>query len=235
MKAKDFRSNAREALRGNWFKACVAGILASMFGGANNYGISFNFGTQVPTEGGEDVTASLLNAAATPGMEASLPFIIGFTISFILVSIIFLFISCAVSVGYCQFNLDLVDGSKLNVGSLFSRFRQAKTAVWANILVAVRILVGLILFVIPGIVMMYSYAMVNFVMAEHPEYTAKEALAESRRIMRGNRWKLFCLELSFIGWMFLSALTFGIALIWVVPYQNAAIASFYREASADTY
>jgi uncharacterized membrane protein len=59
---------------------------------------------------------------------------------------------------------------------------------------------------------------------------ARQALKESRRIMRGNRWKLFCLQMSFLGLAFLSILTLGIGLIWLVPYQQAAIAVFYREA-----
>ena len=61
--------------------------------------------------------------------------------------------------------------------------------------------------------------------------SVSEAMAESRRIMRGNKFRLFCLQLSFYGWYLLVAITFGIAAFWVIPYQQAAVAAFYREIS----
>lgn len=57
-----------------------------------------------------------------------------------------------------------------------------------------------LLLVIPGIVKTYSYAMTPYIMSEHPSLTANEAITESRRIMNGNKWRLFCLDFSFIGW-----------------------------------
>ena len=49
--------------------------------------------------------------------------------------------------------------------------------------------------------------------------------------MEGNRWRLFCLEISFIGWAILSALTLGIGNLWLRPYTESATAAFYREIS----
>ena len=71
--------------------------------------------------------------------------------------------------------------------------------------------------------------MVYHILAENPDMTAREAMAESRRIMMGNKLRLFGLQLSFIGWNLLIIVTFGIAALWVVPYEQAAMASFYRE------
>lgn len=50
--------------------------------------------------------------------------------------------------------------------------------------------------------------------------------------MAGNRWRLFCLDISFIGWSILATLSLGIGYLWLVPYQEAARAAFYREISA---
>lgn len=83
----------------------------------------------------------------------------------------------------------------------------------------------------------YSYAFV--ILAEYPELTAVEALQKSRSLMQGNKWRLFCLEISFIGWYLLSAFfTCGLGFIWAVPYRNAAVMAFYddianRKAAAD--
>jgi uncharacterized membrane protein len=57
-----------------------------------------------------------------------------------------------------------------------------------------------------------------FIMLEHPEMTATECINESKRIMKGNKGKLFLLQLSFIGWWLLCVITMGIAILYVVPY-----------------
>ena len=68
-------------------------------------------------------------------------------------------------------------------------------------------------------------------LAEHPELTAGEAIARSKEMMEGNRFRLFCLEFSFFGWGLLCMLTFGIGYLWLRPYERAAKAAFYREVS----
>ena len=88
-----------------------------------------------------------------------------------------------------------------------------------------------LLFIIPGIIATYSYAMTGYILAEHPELTASEAIERSKEMMSGNRFRLFCLQLSFIGWAILCAFTFGIGYLWLGPYREAATAAFYREIS----
>ena len=87
------------------------------------------------------------------------------------------------------------------------------------------------LFIIPGIIASYSYAMTDYILAENPELTAKEAIERSKDMMEGNRWRLFCLEISFVGWGILSLLTLGIGSLWLTPYMEASMAAFYREVS----
>ena len=73
--------------------------------------------------------------------------------------------------------------------------------------------------------------MATYILAENPDMKAGEALRLSKEMMRGNKWRLFCLELSFIGWALLCGLTLGIGTLWLIPYQKAAITDFYREVS----
>ena len=47
--------------------------------------------------------------------------------------------------------------------------------------------------------------------------------------MDGHKWELFCLELSFIGWVLLAGITFGVGGIFLAPYMKAAYAAFYRD------
>lgn len=86
-----------------------------------------------------------------------------------------------------------------------------------------------LLFIIPGIIKGYSYAMSTFILAENPQLSQSEARKASVEMMNGHKWRLFCLELSFIGWVLLSALTLGILLFWVTPYMHAAFAAFYED------
>ena len=73
--------------------------------------------------------------------------------------------------------------------------------------------------------------MIPYIQAEHPEMAPGDVLARSKEMMEGNRWRLFCLQFSFIGWSILSSLTLGIGNLWLTPYKQAATAAFYREVS----
>ena len=78
-----------------------------------------------------------------------------------------------------------------------------------------------------------EYSMSYYLLADHPEMTGREALKISKAMMDGHKWRLLRLRLSFLGWIFLSLFTFGIGLIWVGPYMQAADAAFYRELAKD--
>lgn len=91
-----------------------------------------------------------------------------------------------------------------------------------------------LLFIIPGIIKSHSYAMAKFILADNPEMDGIEAIKASRELMDGNKWRLFCLRFSFIGWMFLAILTFGIGFIFLYPYILAAETAFYLELTGET-
>lgn len=91
-----------------------------------------------------------------------------------------------------------------------------------------------LLFVIPGIIKLYSYRLVPYILKEHPEISGTQAITLSRRMMKGHKGDAFVLDLSFIGWMLLSALTFGILhLFYVGPYVEATNAELYEAVKAD--
>lgn len=86
-----------------------------------------------------------------------------------------------------------------------------------------------LLFVIPGIIKSFSYAMVPYILADDPSLSAREAITLSRKMMNGNKWKLFVLDLSFIGWIILSVFTLGIlGIFYVNPYIYSTYAEFYN-------
>ena len=103
------------------------------------------------------------------------------------------------------------------------------------ILALMRGLLILVWFLIPiagiyfGIKKEHSYAMAFYVKVDHPGIPWRECLDRSEQLMEGYRWQLFCLHFSFIGWYLLGILACGIGTLWVVPYENAAVAEFYEQ------
>ena len=81
---------------------------------------------------------------------------------------------------------------------------------------------------IPGVIKDLSYAMTPFIMAENPDMTASEAIEASKQMMEGHKTELFLLDLSFLGWILLTVITFGIAGIWTIPYMSTTSANAYR-------
>lgn len=233
--AQDFRRRAREALKGHWFIAVIAGFIASLLGGLTSVGgSSFSFSSN-STGGDTSVNpdtgiGGIEGIDIDPAVLTTILAIVGVVaIIAIIFSFVYMIIGGAVSIGYASFNLDLIDEKDARVGSLFDHFDEWKKAFVARILQSIYIALWSLLFIIPGIMASFSYVMVSYVMAENPELSAREALKESRRIMKGNRWRFFCMTFSFIGWNLLVVLTLGIASLWVVPYEQAAIAAFYRD------
>lgn len=104
-----------------------------------------------------------------------------------------------------------------------------------GLLVQVYTVLWTLLFVVPGIVKAYSYSMTYYIKCDHPEYTAKQAIDESRRMMYGNKFRLFKLHLSFIGWFIVGAICLGIGTLWVSAYVQAASAEFYEEVRVQQY
>jgi len=84
-----------------------------------------------------------------------------------------------------------------------------------------------LLLIVPGIIKSYSYAMTAFIAYDDPTILSNEAITKSREMMEGNKWKLFCLEISYIGWLLLSILTLGILGLWVLPKLHQAKYNFY--------
>lgn len=87
---------------------------------------------------------------------------------------------------------------------------------------------------IGGVILSYAYRMVPYLLQDYPELTPREALKISREMMRGNKWRLFVLDLSFIGWILLSIITLCIGMLLVTPYMQTASAFFYEDLKAKT-
>jgi uncharacterized membrane protein len=148
-----------------------------------------------------------------------------------LISIALSFLVMVLSVNVCGSFIKIYNGIATTAGDPFSNltinfFRKLGGIYWMTLW----IFLWTLLLIIPGIIKSYAYSMAPYILADCPNVTATDALKLSRRMTRGNKGKLFVLDLSFIGWGLLSALTLGIlAIVYVGPYMNAATAGFYTE------
>lgn len=87
---------------------------------------------------------------------------------------------------------------------------------------------------IGAIIVKYMYCMVPYLLHDYPELTPREAMKISREMMSGQKWNIFILDLTFIGWILLSILTAGLGVIFVEPYISTARAVFYEDLKAAT-
>lgn len=86
-----------------------------------------------------------------------------------------------------------------------------------------------LLFIIPGIIKSYDYSMTCYILLDNPQMSVTDAMNKSEKMMDGNKWRLFCLQFSFIGWILLANLTYGLLNFWLIPYTNVAFAEFYED------
>lgn len=220
LKAKDYREKAREALKGKWKQASIAGLIAGVLGSTILYKGYAGGSTEV-TE-----TQETLTAFSPEIIIAAVLMVAG-------IAAVMILIGSIVGLGYAKFNLTLFEEETVDYKMIFSERKRYKDCFVLYLFQFIYISVGSILFVIPGIMAFYAYCMAPYIMVENPEMTAMQAMKASKAMMKGNKWRLFCLSFSFIGWDILAALSFGIGHIVLCPYVEAAAAAFYREVNAN--
>ena len=147
----------------------------------------------------------------------------------ILIPIISLVITGPLAIGQSRFFINLANRENPKFSDLWFGFNNILRGIGVTLLVGIAVCIGTILFIIPGIIISFMYSQVYYIMAENPNKSVLECLRESARIMKGHKMELLILELSFLGWIILTALTCGIAGLYVLPYYSATLANFYLE------
>ena len=123
-------------------------------------------------------------------------------------------------------------GTYYLISSILELVNSSEDALIGKILIfAGLILLGVVLSLCISIPVSYSYSMAHMIMADYPSVGAMEALRLSRQMMKGNKFRLWCLDFSFIGWYLLGSCACGLGGLVVTPYQYAARAAFYHEVS----
>ena len=229
MEAKTLRSRARANLAGNWGVSIAVAVVAVLLGGLIT-GVSFFPEMKYDFPLDRFPVLAQYVEGWNRGLEiGSLKFnfrsgIFGFA-AFLIGGVI--------QIGYADFLLKQHDGQNTNFSDLFSKFDFFGTGFAQRFLRSLYVFLWSLLFVIPGIMKEYSYAMTPFILAENPNLTASQAIRLSEDLMDGYKSDLFILDLSFIGWDLLAVLTLNLGHIALNPYKNAAYAAFYRQLQAE--
>ena len=216
---KQYRAEGLAALKGNWSNALVATILIFI--------ICFVFyGPYMWFY----LTATTEVANADPvGFLKTFGVVIG-----VLAVGCFLFIY-PLYVGYYKAfrNLNAENDGEILRNTFRETFNSWGRNIWGMFLMYLFISLWSLLFIIPGLIKTFSYALTPYILKDYPELSANQAINLSRKMMKGHKLDLFCLGLTFIGWVILSILTFGIGVLWLVPYMTSATSVFYLDVKAE--
>jgi uncharacterized membrane protein len=132
-------------------------------------------------------------------------------------------------VGTTIFYLAIARNQDAQLSQLFKGFDDWTRYFVAYILLGLYVLLWFLLFIIPGIIYSLAYSQTFFILAEDDAITPKEAIKKSRVMMQGYKWKLFKLQLRFVGWALLCVLTLFVGFLWLVPYVQTTLAKFYDD------
>ena len=137
--------------------------------------------------------------------------------------------------GMARTQIECVENKKWDITHVFCGFSEDfGQSVLLGFLRGLFTFLWSLLLIIPGLVKSYSYAMAFYIRQEQggTQKEAVDCITESRQMMDGHKWQLFCLDLSFIGWYIVGALCFGFGVLFVIPYHEVSRANFYEALKA---
>lgn len=245
-RARDFKAWAKDVLRGHWGTAVAVCLVASLLGGG---------GVPVPnSSGAQDSGASMMDVAGVWPVVLTAALIL-------LIASMVIGGAVSMGMSHYFTNLSAHRPSKFTdlfarfriwhkgigmslVTAFFVFLWTLPGLIIAGVVsmlwlmntdfVAGSMIIMVVLFYlgsIPAIIAMYRYAMMPYLLAEFPDLTVMDAMRESKRLMQGNKYRLFCLGLSFWAWHILACLTLLIGYLWLTPYINASRAAFYLDVT----
>ena len=214
---QELKNSALAALKGNWAPA----VLGAIF---------FTFATCLITSPGY---CSNMAAFDMPFFNSINPKLLKiFSNSSFLLNFFLLY---PLSLGYSVAHKELLQNgdaaiTRNTVRLAFSDYVRNAVSI---LLVYLSTLLWTLLFIVPGIIKGLAYSLTPFIVKDNPQLSPNQAINLSMKMMKGHKFDLFYLYLSFIGWILLAMLTLGIGLLWVIPYMQTSMAAFYLDVKND--
>ena len=207
------------AFKKNYVSAVVVALLMGIFGT-----VSGESSARRVSENSDIYSGNLFNVGMIAGLLAGIA-----TVVILIVLVAKVFVGNLLKMGGYRFFI-LNQTAQPGIGTLLDGFRSGH---YVNIVLTMFLrdlftALWSLLLVVPGIVKHYEYLMVPYIIAENPAMDYKEAFQISKQMMDGEKMEAFIMDLSFLGWYLLSAVTCGLlAIFYVNPYVQASFAEMY--------
>lgn len=200
MTRKELKENAKKSLKGKWGESVKIILI--------NFGIYFLFGFIL------GIIESIFN--------------INEELCGILENILNIVIGSFLTLGLISYFAKIARGETPKYDELFSKTNMFKSMFLITILISIYTTLWSLLLIIPGIIAAISYSQVHYILLDEPNIKVNDAIKKSKEIMKGHKTDYFVLCLSFLGWIILSILTFGIGMLWLMPYMQVTLFNFYE-------
>jgi len=215
----ELKMRGNMAFKKNYVSAVVVALLMGIFGT-----VSGESSARRVSENSDIYSGNLFNVGMITGLLAGIA-----TVVILIVLVAKVFVGNLLKMGGYRFFI-LNQTAQPGIGTLLDGFRSGH---YVNIVLAMFLrdlftALWSLLLVVPGIVKHYEYLMVPYIIAENPAMDYKEAFQISKQMMDGEKMEAFIMDLSFLGWYLLSAVTCGLlAIFYVNPYVQASFAEMY--------
>lgn len=223
LKSKELRRRAWDSLKGKYWMAFLVTLVTGLIGSIGGLFTSFaqNLNEVVNMVDPSEMDSVMQMGALVLNIVGLIASIIG--------AVVAIFVGNVANAGCCNYFIKNTETKPL-FADAFSTYkikygRNVKTLFLRDI----KLVLWTLLFIIPGIIKSFEYSIIPYILADDAEISSKDAFLKAKEMMKGNKWRLFKLEFSFIGWAILCVLTLGIGTFFLVPYINAASAEFYTE------
>ena len=215
----ELKMRGNMAFKKNYVSAVVVALLMGIFGT-----VSGESSARRVSENSDIYSGNLFNVGMITGLLAGIA-----TVVILIVLVAKVFVGNLLKMGGYRFFI-LNQTAQPGIGTLLDGFRSGHY-VYIVLTMFLRDLfttLWSLLLVVPGIVKHYEYLMVPYIIAENPAMDYKEAFQISKQMMDGEKMEAFIMDLSFLGWYLLSAVTCGLlAIFYVNPYVQASFAEMY--------
>lgn len=215
----ELKMRGNMAFKKNYVSAVVVALLMGIFGT-----VSGESSARRVSENSDIYSGNLFNVGMITGLLAGIA-----TVVILIVLVAKVFVGNLLKMGGYRFFI-LNQTAQPGIGTLLDGFRSGH---YVNIVLTMFLrdlftALWSLLLVVPGIVKHYEYLMVPYIIAENPAMDYKEAFQISKQMMDGEKMEAFIMDLSFLGWYLLSAVTCGLlAIFYVKPYVQASFAEMY--------
>lgn len=135
--------------------------------------------------------------------------------------------------GFVIYFLNLIRNEDIRYERLFDGYKDFVRLFLAGFLVNLAVFIGILLFIVPGIIIAMMFSQTEYILKDDKEISAADAIMKSMRMMEGHKAELFWLIFSFIGWFILACLTLGIGFLFLAPYFNTTMAHYYEDLKAE--